>query len=102
MQKTNLFGCGVGCSTCGDFTCGICETEYNKGNDEKEDYSGESVVYTEFAEIYICQNCFDKVEREILRRMADIIPWYKKIATAKMEEAEREKQLIETIFGGIN
>ena len=91
-MSANLFDSEIGYSTCGDITCGICGTAYNQGNDEKEDYSGESVVYTDFAGICVCSGCFEKVEREIFSRMDDIIPWYHNILMKQKRATEERLQ----------
>jgi hypothetical protein len=85
MDSPGLFGRGVGISTCGDFTCAICGVEYNTGNDKTENYDGDSVMVANFAGVDICGDCFEKVENEILRRMPDILQWYKKILEHRAE-----------------
>jgi hypothetical protein len=72
IDSPELFGCGTGISTCDDFTCAICGTKYNNGNDE-------SIPVATFAGVKICGDCFEKIENEILCRMPDILRWYKKI-----------------------
>jgi hypothetical protein len=85
IDSPELFGVGTGIATCGDFTCAICGVKYNNGNDETENYDGESVPVTTFAGVEICGDCFVKVENEILRRMPDILQWYKKILEHRAE-----------------
>ena len=82
-DSPELFGCGIGTSTCGDIECDMCGTLYNQGNDEAEDYDGDSVLHTTFAGLQVCECCFARVENEVLYRMPYILPWYKKILTAK-------------------
>jgi hypothetical protein len=101
-ESNDLFDAGVGVSTCGDFTCGLCGTKYNQGNDEKEDYSGDSVPYTNFAGIDICYQCFEKVEREILSRMPAIIEWYCKILKTNERQIEKQIKQLKQIFLSIH
>ena len=95
-DSPDLFGGGIGCSTHGEFTCLICGTACNKGNDETENYIGDPVGYTDFAGGCICNDCFEIVEFEILKRMSDILPWYKRFLdntkkrTAYMENLVKE------------
>jgi hypothetical protein len=77
-ESPDLFGRGSGDSTCGELTCAICRTTYNKDADLTEDYSGDSVGYTYFAGRKVCENCFGEIESEILGRMQDILPWYRR------------------------
>jgi len=93
-----LFGAGVGIGTFGDIKCGICGSKYNQGNDENESYNGESVRYTDFAGITVCECCFGEVEREVLNRIMNIIPWYTRILKSKDNELEeRRKQILDLI-----
>ena len=57
----DLFGCGLGYSTCGDIQCEWCGTLYNQGNDALERYDGESVTHIEFAGKTICECCFEAI-----------------------------------------
>jgi hypothetical protein len=95
IDSPELFGRGVGISTCGDFTCAICGMKHNQGNDKTEDYDGESIPVTTFAGVEVCGDCFEKIENEILRRMPDILQWYKKIL-------ERRAELKNVVNGLIN
>jgi hypothetical protein len=85
IDSPELFGGGVGISTCGCFTCAICGVKYNDGNDETENYGDESIPVTTFAGVEMCGDCFEEIENEILRRMPDILRWYKKILDRKAE-----------------
>lgn len=98
-NSPDLFGRGFGISTCGEFTCGICGTIWNKGNDETESYDGESVLNASFAGIAICGDCFEKVENEILRRMPDILEWYVRINKRQRKLAEAAEALLEYVSG---
>jgi hypothetical protein len=93
IDSPELFGCGTGIATCGDFTCAICGVKYNNGNDETEYYDGESITVTDFAGVQVCGDCFEKIENEILRRMPDILQWYKKI----LERRDEIKKVMEAI-----
>lgn len=74
-----LFGVGVGKGTYGDIKCEMCGTLHNEGEDDLGEYNGESVSWTTFAGMCVCECCFERVENEILRRMPDILPWYRRI-----------------------
>jgi hypothetical protein len=64
-----------------------------------EDYDGdgESVRYTEFAGLQVCECCFGKIENEILRRMSDILSWYKKIVDEQKKSVENDEALLKSI-----
>lgn len=69
-----LFGCGIGISTGYKIKCDMCGTIYNKeSKDDEPSTEGDSVCYTIFAGLRICDCCFEKVENEILKRMDDIL-----------------------------
>jgi hypothetical protein len=80
----NLFGGGSGTSTCGDIKCGICGSLYNEGEDDRGVYDNDSVTWTSFAGMVVCDCCFEDVEKEVLARMVDIIPWYRRILEKRM------------------
>lgn len=79
-DSPELFGGGVGVSTGFEIHCDWCGVTHNEDTDE-EDMSteGDSVRHTDFAGKQICDCCFEGIEREILRRMRDILPWYERI-----------------------
>jgi len=87
-----LFGRGNGISTCGDFTCAICGTRFNDGNDAAEHYEDAPIPVTDFAGVQVCGFCFGAVEREILSRMPDIIPWYKRRLAAQQAKLNAMQQ----------
>ncbi len=87
-----LFGGDCGSGTYGDITCGICQTAYNQGADEKGDYNGDSVTWTSFAGLDICNCCFEKIENEVLGRMGQILPWYKRLLLARRKSLEKHEQ----------
>jgi hypothetical protein len=80
-----LFGSGVGTGTCGDIRCDICGTSYNEGEDEREVYDNDSVTHTSFAGLTVCFCCFEKIEKEVLRRMPDIINWYTRLLQSQVK-----------------
>ncbi|MCE5212926.1 MAG: hypothetical protein LLG40_15395 [Deltaproteobacteria bacterium] len=89
LDTPELFGCGIGVSTLGDITCEICGTRYNEGADDVGCYNGESVLHTTFAGKTVCECCFEEVENEVLRRIDDIIPWFRKILNGRKNRAEK-------------
>jgi hypothetical protein len=89
-NSVDLFGSSPGHSTHGDFTCDVCKTKYNEGNDATENYDDDSIPYTEFAGLMVCGDCFEAIECEVLARMDDIIAWYKR-AVNKRAKAYTKK-----------
>lgn len=90
----DLFGCGIGTSTCGDVICEFCGGKYNEGEDEREVYDNESVRFTKFAGLQACECCFGRIERAVLNRMHDIVPWYKRWLDRKLADCNhRQGQL---------
>ncbi|MDR0475078.1 MAG: hypothetical protein LBH43_15565 [Treponema sp.] len=96
-DSPDLFGRSPGISTCGDFTCSICGTRYNTGNDENEDYDGDSIEVTTFAGAEVCGNCFERIEKEILRRMTDILSWYKRLLLSQKKDFDNFDVFIKSI-----
>jgi hypothetical protein len=95
IDGNELFGVGMGYSTCGDLKCDICKTMYNEGNDKTESYNGDSVIYTDFAGLTVCYDCFEAIENEILHRMPDILKWYRKIIKARQKNIDEAKKAFE-------
>ena len=91
-DSPNLFGCGLGYSTCGDIECDICKVLHNEGNDAAEDYDGESVCHTEFAGLTVCGCCFEAIENAVLARMRDILPWYGRILKEQREVFKQSEE----------
>jgi hypothetical protein len=89
-----LFGVGMGVSTCSDLICNICHNHYNEGNDKTGDYDGDSVLYTDFAGLVVCYACFEAIEKEILHRMPDILSWYKRILDSKTKLKKQVEELL--------
>jgi len=97
-----LFGRGSGMSTCGDFKCAICGTVYNHGNDENEHYEDEPIIYTDFAGVQICGDCFGVVESEIIQRLPDIIPWFRRVMASEQERMDQVREALSGLGGGKN
>ena len=97
-ESLDLFGSSSGWSTCGDFTCAICGTKYNEGNDEAEDYDGDPVHYTEFAGVHVCYECFEEVENAVLNRMSDIIPWFKRLLDRRQKVDEAFQSALKKVM----
>jgi hypothetical protein len=89
FESPELFDGGVGTGTCGDITCEWCGNRYNEGSDETQCYNGDSVLHTTFAGKIVCSCCFEEIEKEILRRTDDIVPWFRKILNARKKRAEK-------------
>ena len=73
-----LFGNKTGVSTCGGYTCAYCGTKDNEGNDEAQNYDGDSIPVEYFAGLSVCYECYETIETEIINRMPQILAWYKK------------------------
>ncbi len=84
-ESPELFGGDAGTSTCGKIHCAFCETTYNL--DDDDDGGGMPIGFTGFAGKRVCENCFEDIEREVLARMPQILPWYRR-------HVERSKQRI--------
>lgn len=87
----DLFGHGAGTSTCGDVICEFCRASYNEGEDKREVYDNESVLFTEFAGLQACGCCFGAIERAVLSRMHHIIPWYKRWLDRRVADCNRRQ-----------
>jgi len=99
-ESPNLFGCGTGDSTSRELICEFCGKVYNKGiDDDSGDDEGIDIPYTEFAGKQVCHCCFERIENEILRRMPDILSWYKKVISIKKEIAEDVEAILKSIGG---
>jgi len=95
----SLFGTGVGTATCGDIKCDFCGTLHNEGNDAAEDYDGDSVSWTSFAGLTVCECCFPKIEQEVYRRMDDILVWYRRVQDRKRKRLEKTEELLKAAEG---
>jgi len=84
----NLFGCGAGTSTSGGFECDMCGVFYDEGG---------WIRWTTFARIQICENCFEEIEKEVLHRMSDILPWYKRILERKRKQLKEAQSQVNEI-----
>lgn len=97
-DSPDLFGCGIGTSTCAEIRCDFCGTLYNEGADpdgEKGPSSeGEWIPNITFAGKTICECCFEKIENEIYGRMNDIISWYRDITKVQRKELEQREKLL--------
>jgi hypothetical protein len=91
-----LFGQGCGISTSGDIKCNICGVKYNEGADKNE-YYYDSVGYTDFAGVNICDCCFEKIEEEIWVRRTEVISWLKRRLDNIKKRNDKELELINTI-----
>lgn len=94
-------GSGIGCGFALD--CQFCGITHNKSTDsENPNSEGDSVSFTNFAGLQVCDCCFGAIEEEVFRRMPDIIPWYirrLKAGRIQLEEQERMAQKLATAPG---
>ena len=91
-DSPDLFGSGVGSSTVGKITCEYCGKTYNADNETPDgeiiDPNGPWFGTTEFAGKTVVDCCWEKIEREILSRMPDILKWYARIVANRREVIE--------------
>jgi hypothetical protein len=93
-----LFGIGVGISTCGSFLCDICGTAYNEDDDGSDEYEGDGIATTQFAGLNVCGNCFETIENGVLRRMPDIISWYKRLLDVRKSRLKEDESLLKSLL----
>ncbi len=98
-DSPELFGCGVGTSTCGDIECEICGTKYNEGADASGVYREDAIPNTEFAGMIVCECCFEKIENEIWRRRKDIIPWITRRVKHLQSIIDDDKKMLAELSG---
>ena len=87
-DSPGLFGCGAGTSTCAQQHCDVCGTTYNEGCDEEYD-GGEWIRWAWFGPFEVCECCFGEIEKAVLGRMANILPWYRRYIDAKKEKIDK-------------
>ncbi len=97
-----LFGGGSGRGTSGEITCRLCGITHNAGTDEEGRLpggdSGETVVWTDFAGVAVCEDCFGQIEEEMLNRLSDFLPWVaRRIAERKRMSREYELNVREVL-----
>jgi len=98
-DSPDLFGAGFGDSTSRELICEYCGKVYNKGiDDDSSDDEGIDVPYTQFAGKQICYCCFEKIENEIIRRMPDIVRWFKRRIDCQKEAQELIDSLLKKIM----
>lgn len=97
FDTPDLFGEGFGSGTCGDIYCDVCKTLFNEGNDKNEQYDGESVGFTNFAGLTVCDCCFERVENEVEQRMPQILVWYRAIVEKRREDVAKDVRLLDDI-----
>jgi len=105
QDSPNLFGVGMGYSTTAEVICEFCGKVYNRGigvddDDDSDEDEGESVLHTEFAGLQVCECCFEKIENEILHRIHDILPWYRRYVQRKKHSIELDEKLLKDIGEG--
>lgn len=105
----DLFGSGSGSGTYVEIRCEICGTVYNAGcgvgeNGEQidENLSCDSETFTDFAGIVVCSCCFWKVEREIINRIHNILPWFSRILKSQRMTLESKEAMLDIVKEAIN
>lgn len=82
-----LFGYGAGTSTSRPITCDLCGKFY-PGDPTDQD----SVRFCMFADRQVAECCFDRIEREVLHRMPDILPWYARRVAADLRLSRKRRE----------
>jgi len=95
-DTSNLFGRESGSSSGCSLDCRLCGVTHNDGADSDEDPSmeGDSVCYTHFAGLQVCDCCFHRIENEVLGRMPDIIPWFIRIVEGRERQTIEMRELV--------
>lgn len=103
-DSPELFGAGCGISTIGSITCEWCGNTYHEDNEDEDgdiiDNGVESICFTEFAGKQICDCCYEKIESEILRRMKDVLIWYRHIQDTRRNQVENTEVLLQAVERG--
>jgi hypothetical protein len=107
-ESQDLFGRGTGDSTNGELYCEFCGKTYNEGADdetdgrEPDDHYDEfdSIGYTSFAGHQVCENCFEIIESEVLRRMPDILKWYKRVLSSQKADIKNGETMLNDLLEG--
>lgn len=99
----DLFGSGIGSSTVAPTHCDFCNTTYNEDNIDTEGDPIDRDCWirdTNFAGLFVCDCCFERIENEILRRMPDILAWYRRILDKREQRLKRDRGLLKKLEGG--
>lgn len=80
-----LFGSEMGSATNEEIICGACGQHYPDVGD------GSGPAYEMFGDLTVCECCFEMVEKEILRRMPQIIAWYTRILKSRRGKLEGQE-----------
>lgn len=94
-DSPDLFGYGAGQGTYGNIGCGWCGKKYH----DREDRQGnpktdESILFTDFGGLQVCECCFEEVEAAVLERMDDIIPWFIRILEKRQGKMDQMAAMI--------
>lgn len=98
-DSPELFGAGVGSSTCGNITCQWCGTDYSgrEDADGEASMSNDSIGFTRFGDFQICDCCFEQVEDAVLSRIHDIIPWFIRILQSDKQRLQNQENMLEEL-----
>jgi len=95
-NSVDLFGKGAGASTSAEAVCEWCGTEYSG----QENSGGEvfhrtgAIGFTNFGTLQVLDCCYEKVEKAVLSRMDDILPWFIRILESKRQALEQQEELV--------
>ncbi len=94
-DSPDLFGRNIGHGVCGEVTCGLCGTIHNEGRVDEDSFpDAYSILVTTFAEIEICECCFERVERAVFSQRMDILKWLQRINQKNRELLRKEHKLL--------
>lgn len=88
-ETPDLFGRGMGSGTTEAIICEWCGMKY-----PENDPSDDSVKFTNFGGKTIAECCFEDIEDAVLRRMNDIIPWFKRIIRSRRKFVQNQEDLL--------
>lgn len=99
-NSPELFGGGAGTGTGHSITCGLCKTNYNEDIGPSNPIGGDTVNFTRFAGIQVCDCCFENIETAVLKRMDYILYWYNQILDDRLDRILKHKKLVRQIADG--
>ncbi len=75
-EQRTFFGVEVQSASHSRIKCDWCGTWHNKDETGVGDSNGDSILHVTFDGKTICDCCFERFEKEIIRRMPQILPWF--------------------------
>ena len=100
-DSPELFGGGCGSGSYAEEKCDVCEAVHNEGcgaSEDDDDLSEDSVSWTDFGPLHVCECCFEIIENAVFARMGDIVPWYGRILASQRDALERRERALKEIL----